>query len=60
MPEIETLDVTDRNVYNPTHEYIRLLSVGNFHFLCSRVAAAHYILELRTVLNSHGVGEQAV
>ena len=61
MPENGKLEEPDWIVYTPTRENKRLPIVGNLTFLFfSRVAATHYKLELRPVLNSHGLAEQAL
>ena len=60
MAEKEKLEVAEGFVYNPTLENKGLPIVGNLTSPPPRAATTHFILELITVMNSHGVGEQAL
>ena len=50
----------DSLFYNPILENVGVTLVGNLTFPYPCVSVTRFILELRSVLNSHGIGEQAL
>ena len=60
IPETGKLQLPDSLFYNPILENVGVTLVGNLTFPHPCVLVNHFILELRAVLNSHGIGEQAL
>ena len=60
IPETVTLELPDRLFYNPILRNVCPQTVGNLNCFPSCVTVTHLILELWTVLNSHGIEEQAL
>ena len=58
MPEKEELEVPERICYTPTRKTERPPISENLTSITPCAAANHNILEVGTVLNSHGTGEQ--